>query len=226
MIDETNLIKAVLKSMENDRHLTHEASKVHFQEHRYLLNLIEKQPKVKIDGNTSDGYHTFNELYHHRAILFSVICNQNKEIAWKSKQHHDGSMYDGMFIVGVETPQGQYSYHYDIEPYWNMFNVKELEFAPEWDGHEPSDIVRLSSIESQPKIGEWIPVEEALPKEHEVVLVWYEYFRYGDYNRMYQTYGFGYHFRNGFWSGDVSGEKARCIAWQPLPKPYEVEDET
>lgn len=87
-------------------------------------------------------------------------------------------------------------------------------------------------INEQPKISlenktsDWIPVEEALPKEHEVVLVWYEYFRYGDYNRMYQTYGFGYHFRNGFWSGDVSGEKARCIAWQPLPKPYEVQDET
>lgn len=152
MIDETNLIKAVLKSMENDRHLTHEASEVHFQEHRYLLNLIEKQPKVKIDGNTSDGYHTFNELYHHRAILFSVICNQNKEIAWKSKQHHDGSMYDGMFIVGVETPQGQYSYHYDIEPYWDIFNVKELEFAPEWDGHEPKDVDRLLSIGNNPPL--------------------------------------------------------------------------
>ena len=28
-----------------------------------------------ITGDTSDGYHTFNELYRHRAILFSVICN-------------------------------------------------------------------------------------------------------------------------------------------------------
>ena len=27
-------------------------------------------------GDLSDGYHTFNELYHHRAILFSVICRQ------------------------------------------------------------------------------------------------------------------------------------------------------
>lgn len=24
-------------------------------------------------GSTSDGYHTFDELYHHRAVLFSVI---------------------------------------------------------------------------------------------------------------------------------------------------------
>jgi hypothetical protein len=39
---------------------------------------------MKIDGDTSDGYHTFNELYYHRMILFSVICNQNKSKAWKS----------------------------------------------------------------------------------------------------------------------------------------------
>ena len=30
-------------------------------------------------GELSDGYHTFNELYHHRAILFSVICNTYPE---------------------------------------------------------------------------------------------------------------------------------------------------
>ena len=39
-----------------------------------LADLIEPQP---IDGNTSDGYHTFNELYHHRAVLFSVIVNSS-----------------------------------------------------------------------------------------------------------------------------------------------------
>ena len=55
-------------------------------------------------GEVSDGYHTFNELYDHRAILFSVICNQNSDIAWKSKLHEDGTMYDGMFIVGMNIP--------------------------------------------------------------------------------------------------------------------------
>lgn len=111
-----------------------------------------KSNPPKIDGNTSDGYHTFNELYHHRAVLFSIICNQNKEIAWKSKKHSDGSMYDGMFIVGINTPQGQYSYHYDIVPYWDLFKVKEFEKAPQWDGHEPKDIDRLLSIESNPPL--------------------------------------------------------------------------
>lgn len=115
----------------------------------YINNLIKKEKSNKTIStkNISDGYHTFGELYHHRAILFSVICNQNKNVAWKSLQHDDGTMFDGgMFIVGVETPQGQYTYHYHIEPYWNMFNVKELEYAPKWDGHQPSDITRLFSL--------------------------------------------------------------------------------
>lgn len=88
-------------------------------------------------GEFSDGYHTFNELYHHRAILFSVICNSMPDKAWKSKLHDTGDMFDGMFIVGIETPEGQATYHYDIEPYWDMFKVKELEKAPKWDGHTP-----------------------------------------------------------------------------------------
>lgn len=65
----------------------------------------------------------------------------------------------------------------------------------------------------------WIPVEERLPEDGQKVLVWYEYFRYGEYNRMFKTYGIGWQF-DGHWSGDVSGTKARCIAWQPLPEPY------
>ena len=98
-------------------------------------------------GDFSDGYHTFNELYHHRAVLFSVICNMMPEKAWKSKLHDTGDMFDGMFIVGIETEQGQATYHYDIEPYWDMFKVKELEKAPKWDGHTPSDAIeRIGSL--------------------------------------------------------------------------------
>ena len=111
-----------------------------------VVDVICNSPSIDvapvITGETSDGYHTFNELYHHRAVLFSVIVKVFPDHAWKSRKHHDGTMYDGMFIVGIETPDGQATYHYDIEPYWDMFQCKELEYAPEWDGHTPDEAIR------------------------------------------------------------------------------------
>lgn len=94
-------------------------------------------------GRVSDGYHTFDELYHHRALLFATICNLHPELAWKSKQHSDPDtpMYDGMFICGIQTPLGQATYHYDLEPYWNMFHVPELPAAPPYDGHTPDEAI-------------------------------------------------------------------------------------
>ena len=109
-----------------------------------LADLIEPQP---VTGDTSDGYHTFDELYNHRARLFSVIVRDRRELAWKSKLHHDGTMYDGMFIVGIETPDGQATYHYDVDPYWGIFECDELDRAPEWDGHTPQQAIdRIAAL--------------------------------------------------------------------------------
>ena len=95
----------------------------------------------------SDKWHTFEELYYHRMVLFLSLQLAHKDKAWKSKQHHDGTMFDDSFIVGIDTPQGQYSYHYNLK-YWDLFkDIKELEFAPEYDGHKPSDISRLLSLQ-------------------------------------------------------------------------------
>ena len=74
------------------------------------------------------------------------------------------------------------------------------------------------ALEDIRKAGQWISADDHLPEEGDFVLVWYEYFRYGDYNRMWQTYGIGYQYK-GFWSGDVQGERAKCLYWMPLPKP-------
>ena len=116
--------------------------------------------KREIDGNTSDGYHTFNELYHHRAVLFSVIVKAFSNKAWKSLRHHDGTMYDGMFIVGIDTPDGQATYHYDIDPYWDMFECRELERAPEWDGHTPAQAIeRIGRLEPV-RHGYWIKPDD------------------------------------------------------------------
>ena len=102
------------------------------------LTRVDLGDDMKIE-DVSDGYHTFKDLYHHRALLFSTICNLVPNLAWKSKLHDDGTMFDGMFIVGITTPEGNATYHYDIDPYWDMFKVKELENAPKFDGHTPED---------------------------------------------------------------------------------------
>ena len=132
-----------------------------------------RRAEPEITGNTSDGYHTFNELYHHRAILFSVICNDRLDRAWKSKMHHDGTMYDGMFIVGINTPDGQATYHYDIDPYWDMFRVPELSQAPKWDGHTPAQAIerigRLTQPENKPltlDADEVVRIDEAVKALH------------------------------------------------------------
>lgn len=108
-------------------------------------------PKFEFDaisiGAVSDGFHTFDELYYHRMVLFAALCNAYKEKAWKSWNHDDGSMYNDYFIVGIDTPEGQYTYHYH-KNHWNKFEVKELKKAPNYDGHMPDDVTRLLSLHS------------------------------------------------------------------------------
>ena len=102
-------------------------------------------------GEVSDGYHTFNQLYHQRAVLFATIVKQNKEKAWKSWKHEDGNFcFDSnkeWFIVGVDTPEGSYTYHYE-KKYWDMFDCVELEHGKLWDGHTEEDVTRLLSLPS------------------------------------------------------------------------------
>ena len=109
---------------------------------------IEELENQRQNGNLSDGYHTYNDLYYQRCVLFATICNLNKNISWKSKKHNDGKKCfnsDEWFIVGIDTPKGSYTYHYEIK-YWDMFEVQELEKGKFWDGHTEKDVDRLLSL--------------------------------------------------------------------------------
>jgi hypothetical protein len=97
-----------------------------------------QQTKTDI-GEISDGYHTFNELYHYRALLHAAWINSERFLKQhKSRKHSDGKFCfdaDGeWFVVVIELPTGQFTNHYHSD-YWDLFNIPEQETADEWDGH-------------------------------------------------------------------------------------------
>ena len=99
--------------------------------------------------DVSDGFHTFRQLYYQRMILFAAIVKQNKDKAWKSLRHEDGELCfgGGWFIVGIDTPEGSFTYHYE-DNYFSLFDCEELECGKHWDGHTEKDVTRLLSLPS------------------------------------------------------------------------------
>lgn len=112
-----------------------------------LRNEICRLAGIYDIGELSDGFHTFNSLYHQRMVLFAALVKSHKDKAWKSRRHEDGERCfgGGWFIVGLDTPEGPYTYHYEDKD-WDMFDCRELEKAPHWDGHTEKDVLRLMSL--------------------------------------------------------------------------------
>lgn len=89
-------------------------------------------------------------------------------------------------------------------------------------GYDLGIAAALRVAKNAPSVNRWIPCSERLPETGVEVLLWFEYFRYGEYNRMYQTYGIGQYFKNyDFWLIDheTGWQKLHVIAWMPLPEP-------
>lgn len=89
-----------------------------------------------------------------------------------------------------------------------------------------SDIIQAKDRDLQRAIdakSQWIPVTERLPEDMVDVLCYYEYFRYGNYNRMFRTIDRGHVFK-GRWFGEAGeGHKNKVFAWMPLPEPPKEE---
>jgi hypothetical protein len=107
----------------------------------------------KIVGNDmSDGYHTFDELYEHRIVLWIALCKRLQQeepgLTWRSRLHSDGSAFDGWFVLGYQrVPGKQITYHLPIRRWDECRFAHTLDRAPEWDGHTPADALnRLAAL--------------------------------------------------------------------------------
>jgi len=120
-----------------------------------------------VDTNLiSDGYHTFNELYEHRIVLFVALCRLmvrdwqrlpsstdfdkpwNKCPVWRSLAHSDGSVWDGWFILGIHQIDGfQITYHLPMSKWDECEFGLTLDCAPKYDGHTSNDVLeRLKQL--------------------------------------------------------------------------------
>ena len=169
---------------------------------------------VKEIDDLSDGSHTFRQLYYQRMVLFAAIVKQNKDKAWKSLRHENGELCfgSGWFIVGIDTPKGSYTYHYE-DNYFSLFDCVELERGKHWDGHTEKDVVRLLSLPSAQPEQRWTPVSEGLPymwdERYLVSLAW------GGIGVMeYKSTGF--HNYGSFTPVPIES----ITAWMPSPEPY------
>jgi hypothetical protein len=139
--------------------------------------------KVNDIGEVSDGFHTFNGLYEQRMILFAALVKAYKDKSWKSYRHEDGEYCfgGGWFIVGIDTPEGSYTYHYENK-YWDMFDCIDLPRAKHWDGHTEADAeTRLMSLNPEPhEIGYYDCSNALLKMWMDNVLTDREYYRIAD----------------------------------------------
>lgn len=152
---QRNLMGLSFKELESVLKLAKVGNSILNRKAEKNILLIDEDGNIEVyesRGEVSDKYHTFNELYECRHILFAALIKQVSEVSWKSKLHHDGTMFDNYFIAGIETAEGQYTFHIPME-HFDMFKCLELENAPEWDGHTTGDIKRLLNIFESFQIG-------------------------------------------------------------------------
>jgi hypothetical protein len=119
------------------------------------IYLEKEKEAMKIDGNTSDGYHTFNELYEFRKAYNVALFNEWAKFdipqydVHKSWKHNNGELCfgGGWFIVVANLPNGQISNHYEAKD-WDLFKIPIVDKAKyEFDGHTGEDVIkRLLSL--------------------------------------------------------------------------------
>lgn len=98
----------------------------------------------KSAGQTTDEFHSFDELYRHRMLLTAALFNswydQDLFAVHRSRRHSDGEepFGGGWFIVVAQLSTGQISYHYPLKD-WDLFRIVERERPADFDGHTAAE---------------------------------------------------------------------------------------
>lgn len=85
--------------------------------------------RTSAPGSANDGYHSFDEMYQHRYLLFLMLVQIGQYPAYK------GAVEDGYFVGGILIDDQQVAYHLP-ESLWRAFPATIEQ--PEWDGHTPN----------------------------------------------------------------------------------------
>lgn len=96
----------------------------------------------EVNNMTSDGYHTFQELYDHRSALFRVVVENYRGRSFKTRKTQDGREVPGWFIAGLNFPFGQISYHM-ADLWWDKLpHVPVYEKNTGYDNHTAADVLK------------------------------------------------------------------------------------
>ena len=144
-----------MKKKINIQHADKCASKI---KHRYFGDRRNGPNGDEMEDCNCDGYHTFDELYEHRIVLFITLCRiiyndpqyqiGQKADIWRSKLHYDGTSFEGWFILGIGINDGeQITYHLPLSKWEETEFADTREKAPEFDGHTSDDVLeRLKKL--------------------------------------------------------------------------------
>jgi len=113
-----------------------------------FLQELARSKKISV-SKISDGYHSFEELYDHRNLLFITLARlfkDNNAVVWKSLKNRDGKGTPGWFVMGIdymaadENTIKQISYHLPMS-LWKYCKFASTMNKSPWNGHASKDVI-------------------------------------------------------------------------------------
>lgn len=105
--------------------------------------MSEKTFKI-VNGNMSDGYHTFDELYEHRCLLYLTWLVEEKKYGGQRAVFYKLDHFPGWDLVATHIGGQQVSYHLPLK-YRDIvmhYFTPRADLESVWDGHSSSDVVK------------------------------------------------------------------------------------